>query len=152
MTRAFFRLSVLILSLFAGVSQGCATGPQTSDQDLRFINKASVEALMQHPVEKDGKANKVVLVDVRPAEAYKKRHIAGAINMPLADLHAGDPRLTSADVIVVYAGGWQDLQSAAGAKKLIALGYHNVREFRGGLASWEHKGSSAPAPGGAAAP
>ena len=43
-------------------------------------------------------------------------------------------------VAVVYAGGWTDDLSIAGAKRLLALGYKNVFEFRGGIELWQSEG------------
>lgn len=132
---------VLLLALLATTAcclQACATGPQISDSDLRFISKASLANALHAPVGTNGKQIKLALVDVRAPEAYAKGHIPGAINIPLRDLKPNDSRLTSADLIVVYANGWEDPESAAAAKQLIAMGYQNVREFRGGIEAWQH--------------
>jgi rhodanese-related sulfurtransferase len=50
----------------------------------------------------------LVLVDVLPAAAYAERHIAGAINLPVAETRAR-ARAVLTDpgrAVAVYCGGW----------------------------------------------
>ncbi|MCC6581172.1 MAG: rhodanese-like domain-containing protein, partial [Phycisphaeraceae bacterium] len=83
---------------------------------------------------------KVGVVDVRSPQRYEAGHIPGAINIPLATIKPDDDRLKDADAIVVYAAGWAEYLSPAGAKKLLAIGYENVFDFRGGLELWQAYG------------
>jgi rhodanese-related sulfurtransferase len=85
--------------------------------------------------------DRVVLVDVRQPSGFAEEHIPGAINLPLNTLRAGEPALAEAQSIVVYASGSpEDPLAGAAAKRLLALGYSNVLEFRGGLDEWTTKG------------
>jgi rhodanese-related sulfurtransferase len=81
-----------------------------------------------------------VVVDVRNWEAYDRAHIAGAICIPLPELRPGDPLIGSADRVVVYGESFDSPLSPAAAKRLIAEGYANVFDFRGGLDYWIEQG------------
>jgi rhodanese-related sulfurtransferase len=49
-----------------------------------------------------------VIVDVLPAVAFDERHIAGAINLPVADIPARARTLLPdlGRAVAVYCGGW----------------------------------------------
>ena len=87
-----------------------------------------------------------VLVDVQSVEEYSRRHIPGAICIPLEEIGNDLPAaLPDKDqIILVYSGGTAASQQAA--KKLAGLGYTHVFEF-GGLSQWPYetvKGTEAP--------
>jgi rhodanese-related sulfurtransferase len=73
-----------------------------------------------------------VILDVRGADEYAKRHIAGAVNIPLVELAAaieGSPLLVSAEdgskkVIVVHCAS--GARSATAASELVAAGFSVV--------------------------
>ena len=121
------------LLLLAAAAAGCPSQRKTSDKDLNLINRSLLRAMLAD----EGKKDQLVLVDVRKAEPYAAGHIPGAINIPVIDLKKDDPRLAEARNIVVYASGQpDDLLSWAAGKKLVALGYVNVFDFRGGMEEW----------------
>ena len=126
-------LSVMLLSGAMLWMTGCQTKPRTSDRLVQVIDYEKFDRLYSEKKTRDG----LVLVDVRNVKAYKAGHIPGAINIPLPDIGIGDARLAKAKRIVVYSAGWMDYLSRAGAKKLMALGYENVMEFREGLEGWQ---------------
>ena len=139
--RRFDRLRLALVTLVAlggGGPFGCEA-PDTSDKDLRIINdRATLLELLAD--EQDA----VVLVDVRGADEFAASHIPGAINIPVRSIHQGDTRLGEAKHLIVYSAGWstsrRDVLSWAAAKKLLALGYQNVHDFRGGLSLWVKHG------------
>ena len=110
---------------------GCGE-TRTSDVDIRSIGDADVIEAMDQPG--------TVLVDVRSGRQYAEGHIPGAASIPLPEMRWNDSRLAEAEKIVVYSAGWSDVLSRAGAKKLMALGYENVFEFKGGLDEWRDTG------------
>ncbi|MDE2149821.1 MAG: rhodanese-like domain-containing protein [Gammaproteobacteria bacterium] len=77
-----------------------------------------------------------LILDVRPPAEFKKGHLLGALNMPLARLadHAGELGKDRQRPVLVYCG----LGSAAAeaAKKLRALGFAEVYPLRGGINNW----------------
>lgn len=113
---------------------GCEGMTAVSDADLQVID---IERFLELRGDEDAA---LVVVDVRPAEAFEEAHIPGAINIPLPQLTAQHPSLINAQHIVVYGKDWDSLLSPAAAKKLIALGYRNVYDLRGGLKQWRLKG------------
>ncbi|MBI1337077.1 MAG: hypothetical protein GC164_08955 [Phycisphaera sp.] len=130
-------MGCLLLSLAA-----CHSQTKTSDKDIQLIDAKGLVALLNKSESQSsfgwlsGNSSKVTVVDVRPAVQYKAAHIPGAINIHLPDITSGDMRLSGSGALVVYAGGWNDYRSPAAAKKLIALGYKNIHDFRGGLEAW----------------
>ncbi len=119
-------LVVVVLALAA------CSGPRTNDANIRTIH---YEQLNEMLAEDD-----VLLLDPRTPEAYAAGHLPEAISISLPDLRPGDPRLTEAGTIVVYAGGWTDPLAIAAAKRLVVLGYDNVLHFPGGLELWTESG------------
>lgn len=128
----------------------CGGPPKTDDTDIVVLQYDDLLELMANPnrprnsglldaFKKKGEG-RTLLVDVRKPEKYQEGHIPGAVNIPLPELEASAPQLGEATAIVVYAGGWTDYLSPAGAKKLLALGYKNVYEFRGGMELWQAEG------------
>ena len=47
------------------------------------------------------------LVDVLPVEIYRQEHIAGAVNIPVAELAAAPDRLDPSKPVVVYCYDYQ---------------------------------------------
>lgn len=119
-------------AFFAAV--GCQDQIKTSDEDLKQVTVPQTIDMMA-----DAK-KAVVLLDPRPAAKFEKAHLPNAINIPMPDIIQGHPDLAKAKNIIVYAGGWHDYLSSAAVKKMIALGYKNVYDFRGGIDQWRAEG------------
>lgn len=123
-------LLVLLCSL-----SGCDRSIKVSDQDLLQIQYRELVSLLE-----SDKKQGVVLVDTRKAADYDNGHIPSAINIFLPDIVGGDARLSRAKNIVVYSNDWSDPISRAAGKRLMALGYKNVVDFRGGIEAWRAEG------------
>lgn len=137
MTHAQRIVFPVVLALLATTLHGCAgnSAAKTNDTHVKSVSYAQLVDMLNI-----GEKDPTVLVDVRPEQRYATGHIPGAINIPLPRIKSGDPRLAEAKNIVVYAGGWTDDLALAGAKRLLALGYKNVFEFRGGVELWQSEG------------
>ena len=76
-----------------------------------------------------------------PEEHFAARRLAGAVNActyETAFLEKVRELAPSLDTpIVVYGEGAPSLDSADAAAKLLAAGYSNIADFRGGLREWE---------------
>jgi len=82
----------------------------------------------------------LVVVDARPAEAYAREHIPGALNLPHRELsEAAAARLDKSLVYVTYCDGVGCNASTKGAIKLAKLGFR-VKELSGGLDWWKRDG------------
>jgi len=134
-TRSIGRLFLmLILLLCFGWVGGCEGKIEVNDQDIEPVTYRQVKDMLA-----EREKRRVVLIDVRQPEAFDADHIPGAVNIPLAEIRRHDSRLAQAKTLVVYSKGWRDRLSLAAAKKLVALGYQNVRDYRGGLEDWQDR-------------
>ena len=81
-----------------------------------------------------------LLLDVRKAEVYAKRHVAGAVNIPFAELggRRGElPEQRERSIVTVCDRG---NLSISGMLFLQSLGYQNVRSLNGGTNAWAEQG------------
>lgn len=78
-----------------------------------------------------------MLVDSRGPKSFAKGHIAGAVNVPYKDeaAHSALPA-DKATAVIFYCSGPVCSASTKGAEKAIAMGYSNVKEYRGGYPDW----------------
>ena len=82
------------------------------------------------------KADKsVVIVDVRTQEEYEKKHVLGAICVPIEDIRANklDKLPDKNKTLLLYC--WTGRRSEDAAALLAKQGYKNIYEF-GGLVDW----------------
>ena len=79
-----------------------------------------------------------VFVDVRDAAAFKKGHIADALNLPLAKINdrMGELEPYREKPIVLVCNMGQ--QSGGAGKQLRAAGFENVYKMSGGMMEWNH--------------
>ncbi len=112
---------------------GCDT-LKTSDEDIVTLSDREMVTALS---EKD-----VTIVDVRKPEQFATGHIPHAINMYLPTIRASDERLAGAKKIVVYGKGGTDPLSQAATKRMLALGYVGVVEYKGGMRVWETTGQA----------
>ena len=80
-------------------------------------------------------AKNYIIVDVRSQEEYDKRHIPGALLVPINDLKAGkfDALPDKNQTLMIYC--WTGRRAETAAQILIDNGYTNVYEL-GGLVNW----------------
>ena len=76
-----------------------------------------------------------ILLDVRTPEEFEKRHITGAILLPIEDLRDGDfSKLPDKNAtIIIYC--WTGRRAEDSAQILTDNGYINVYEM-GGIVDW----------------
>jgi rhodanese-related sulfurtransferase len=85
--------------------------------------------------------HKFYLVDVLAPETYEKKHIKGAINLPMQEIGKKARKLFEPDDdIVVYCSSFTCKASPTAAKKLDDMGYENVYDYEGGRDDWEEAG------------
>lgn len=84
----------------------------------------------------------VTLVDALPIDDYVSGHLPGAISIPLADLEKRAPSaLPNRDApIVTYCGSYTCPVGAQAARLLESMGYTDVRDYHGGVQSWQEHG------------
>jgi rhodanese-related sulfurtransferase len=86
--------------------------------------------------------SQVVVLDVRPAEAYSgpDGHIAGALNAPFGTIERQLPELLPYQNQTVLVYGETSTDGALAAKLLSIAGFHNVVHVNGGLRAWIERG------------
>ena len=94
------------------------------------------------------------LINVLPAEMYRKQHIAGSDNIPVDedDFVQGVEQKAGGKnrKVVVYCANTECDASPTAAKKLEDAGFTNVLDYEGGTAAWKEanlpiEGEGAPA-------
>ncbi|MBU3916330.1 sulfurtransferase [bacterium] len=75
------------------------------------------------------------LVDVRQPEEYAKRHLPGAILLPLSDLTAGQGTLDMKKPVLVYCRSGN--RSLAAAQWLNSQDFSDVWNIEGGIQTWQ---------------
>lgn len=83
-----------------------------------------------------------VLLEALPATYFEDAHLPGALNMPHDRVEALAPTLIPdrSTEIVVYCANLPCPNSEIAARRLIALGYANVREYADGKEDWVNAG------------
>ena len=80
----------------------------------------------------------VVVIDVRPAEAYQgpSGHIAGALSTPFDSIEKLLPELLPYQNQTVLVYGQTSTDGALAAKLLSVAGFRNVVHMEGGIEAW----------------
>lgn len=98
------------------------------NHETTYVEPQKLRELMQS-------GEKVVIVDVRPAEEFAVGHVAGAINIPADQLAAQSSEFTK-DATIVTVCNLGGSRSCNAAEQLRAMGYENATPLRGGVRSW----------------
>jgi rhodanese-related sulfurtransferase len=85
-----------------------------------------------------------VIVDVLAQDSYAKKHVPGAINVPVESSDF-EQRIQQAvpdkDArIIVYCAGLSCQASTDAARRMTELGYRDVADFKAGLEGWRQAG------------
>jgi len=84
------------------------------------------------------RGDKFSLVEALPTKYYTDKHLPGAVNIPHDEIDEHAPILLpdkSAE-IVAYCANAACKNSGIAARRLIALGHANVRDYHEGKADW----------------
>ena len=86
------------------------------------------------------RGDKILVVDTRSPEDYRRSHIRGAINVPHRAMNAATTAaLDRSALIVTYCIGIRCNGSTKGALNMLQLGFR-VKELIGGLECWQQDG------------
>ncbi len=126
-------LAVVLLCSLAGLGLG---GCSVSDADIEYID---LSQMRQAHVEvgKPGKA--VFLIDPRTPSQFAEGHIPGAKNILLPSIKASskpDPDIEEYGLIVVYGNDPASVAAKGMTKRLMEIGYDDVKMYRDGFAAW----------------
>lgn len=81
-------------------------------------------------------SDKLLVVNVLSPELYNDAHIAGSINVPLADLQNTAQKWDKNAAIIIYCSNYTCSASTGGARILKNSGFTNVSAYEGGMAQW----------------
>ncbi len=103
--------------------------------DLRAIATEELHALLEG-------GGGLVLVDALSPISYAGAHLPGAVNIPPERVDDLAPRRIPAPdtPVVVYCAGEDCDSSVAVARRLLELGYRDVRHYAGGKEAWREAG------------
>lgn len=118
---------VSIMSLSVAAHADSSLAPEVSLEELKAI-----------VAKKDA-----VILDVNSSKSYAEAHIPGAIHFEknksdLAKVLPGDKK----SLIVAYCGGPLCTAWEEAAKAVKALGYSNIKHFKGGIKTWTSTGQT----------
>ena len=85
-----------------------------------------------------GKGGRWFILDIRSPDDFRREHIAGATNIPFADIETNRRLIPSSASILVY--GATDRESFAGGVILFDLGFFSTITLSGGFDDWKTKG------------
>jgi rhodanese-related sulfurtransferase len=110
----------------------------------KLPSKEAIPSVTLFAAAEEYKQGEAVFVDAMPANFYDKRHIKGAVNMPLAlfdivYLMTFDEE-DKTKKIIVYGRTISKLYDLEVANKLALRGYKNTKVLEGRLSDWEKKG------------
>ena len=88
--------------------------------------------------QKQQRGDRFVLIDALPPMSYAASHLPGAVNVPPEAVDERAARtIPSADAeVVVYCSSESCDSSLIVARRLVELGYLNVRHYAGGKSDW----------------
>ncbi|MFA6044010.1 MAG: rhodanese-like domain-containing protein [Phycisphaerales bacterium] len=138
-----YRFRALILYAFCAAYSLMglpSCGKSTTDKDILIITPTAVSALRDRLKESP---LAVELIDPRPQARFEEGHIPGAknINLPAVPPDAKpDKKLRDFEVLVVYGDDPASPSAKAMTKRLISVGYPDVRFMAGGLEEWRSRG------------
>lgn len=96
----------------------------------RVIDREEVRCLLA--------AGEAVLIEVMPEEEFRRRHIAGAVSIPLERIGATcRARYRPDQQIILYCADEACAASDLAARKLAAFGFRNLFEYGAGKQDWE---------------
>ena len=83
-----------------------------------------------------------LVAEILGPQSFESGHLPGAINLPLERFAEAALRALpdKSSEIVVYCSSSTCQNSGMAERKLVSLGYTNVRVFRGGKAAWQAAG------------
>lgn len=133
-------LAILLILTISSTMSGCSN--KTSDRDISLISAVDAQAIVQGRSKLLGLGGTTVgvWVDPRIEREFRLGHIPGALSLPFQNVAKDHHILQKYEVIVVYGSTYNDPKANAMSKRLMQLGYKDVKTLRGGLSGWKAAG------------
>jgi len=104
-----------------------------------LYKKDKLEPIHREELIKRINAGAVTIIDVRPADEYQSGHVAGAINIPVAEIDAQLSALPASQEVVAYCRGPHCILAFEAVAMLRKKGRRAVR-LEGGFPEWRQAG------------
>lgn len=126
---AIIATGIIVLEAKRAIRDTPATDSSTGAKD-RYAGISSKELL-----ENINQGSRFILVDLRTYAEYSKGHIAGAINIPVADIEGHLRNLSKEKEIILYckSGPW----SRQAYRILKGNGFNNIKVLENGIVGWK---------------
>lgn len=112
-------------------------GCSISDADIEYIDLSQMRQIHAEGA-KPGKS--LFLIDPRTPSEYAAGHLPGARNILLPTIKAKskpDPDIEEYGLIVVYGQDPASVSAKGMTKRLMEIGYDDVKMYRDGFAAWK---------------
>ena len=144
-----------VKEIFVIMLIGCCIGVVFNffwENKIPFITRSKAEIYAQKNIptftleetKKKFDQGESIFLDARDASEYQRKHIKGALNLPVRHFELYYPKmkklLPKDAEIVVYCAGEECGASLHLAEELIRLQYKNIRVFLGGWVEWNKAG------------
>ncbi len=113
-----------------------------SNRDLTMVDPTETRRLLEERKSLLGLGGVVrgACVDPRGESAFVKEHIPGAVHLPFERVSTDYKTLKAYDVLIVYGDDYNDPRAIGMSKRLMELGFKEVRTLRGGVSAWKEAG------------
>jgi rhodanese-related sulfurtransferase/DNA-binding transcriptional ArsR family regulator len=140
-TRRIYRLNSGVVELLAALRSVAEAHHAGSQQVIRtyFTARDSLEPVSHNELMARLAEGSVTLIDVRPADEFRQGHLAGARNVPLAEIEAAVASLNRETEIVAYCRGPWCVLSFDAIERLRARGF-KARRMAEGYPEWKAAG------------
>jgi rhodanese-related sulfurtransferase len=122
-------VSLVLVGLALGAVPACAAHGDTGP--IKTISHADLKALLD-------RGQRPLLVDLRPAEAYREGHLPGARSIPIRELRRRQAEIPAGQVILYCDCPREELEAAY--RFLVERGAQDVRGLDEPFARWVARG------------
>ncbi|MCL1059359.1 rhodanese-like domain-containing protein [Shewanella sp. Choline-02u-19] len=127
----FFKANPMLSLAWVGLFVGLIVMVfKSSVSKVKNVNHQEATLLMNK--------QEATVVDVRGKEEFKKGHIVGAINVPLAEIknnQLGTLENSKASPIIMVCNA--GMTSSQAAQLMVKHGFENVNNLKGGMGEWQ---------------
>lgn len=130
------RLTGVWIALGLAVASAGLGGCSVSDADIEYID---LSQMRQFHAEVDKPGKTIFLIDPRTPSQFADGHIPGAKNILLPSIKASskpDPDIEEYGLIIVYGNDPASVAAKGMTKRLMEIGYDDVKMYREGFAAW----------------
>ena len=135
------RYWVLAIPLFVVLNMVLVTSCTQAVPHNTLTQSTEIAAAEANKLVAENIGNKnFVILDVRPADEYTSRHIAGAIdvNYESTNFEKDIAKLAKNKQYLIYCA--TGVNGASTAQTMLGLGFKNVQNISGGYAAWVQEG------------